>query len=185
MKDAIGSVRALDQRLRIVLERIRRGLSAAICDLQLQPLLINLKIRACALPMDAARNHLSGNAQPLGMGLAAHPLQLLDGDVIALAILNPGERQVGKSSYDHSYGDAKTKISTGGGHGSSVFRALCWVKGRSFKLRVSSFKFLVSSCEFRVPSCEVSRFRFQVEVSSFRFRVSAFEFQVSSSSVER
>jgi hypothetical protein len=131
MKDAIGSVGTLDQRLRIVLERIRRGFGAAICDLQLQPLLVNLKIRARALAMDAAGNYLSGNPQPLGMSLGTHALQLFDGDVIALAVLNPGEREIGKSRHNDGYGDAKTKISAGGGHGSSVFRALCRVKQKA------------------------------------------------------
>jgi hypothetical protein len=91
--------------------------------------------------------------------------------------LNSGEREVRESGHNDGYGDAETKISAGGGHGLRVFRALCRVKERSFRLGFC-FKLLVSSCEFRVPSCEVSRFRFQIEVSSFEFQVSSFRFRV-------
>src|SRR5947207_1068644 len=86
--------------------------SAAIRNLQLQSLLIDLEISSCTLPANAAWNNQPRDAQPLGMCLVTHSLQLFDSDVVALALLNAGKREIRHRANDHDDRDAKTKVST-------------------------------------------------------------------------
>ena len=120
VKDAIGAVSPLDKSLSIVLERIRRRLGAAIRNLQLQALFIDLEIGAGALSANAAWSHNSGDAEPLSVRLVAHTLQLFNGDVVAFALLNPGKREIRHRTNDHNDRDTKTEVSTGRRHVSSV-----------------------------------------------------------------
>ena len=122
VEDTIRAVSTFNESLRVVFERIWRRLGAPIRNLEFQALFIDLEIRASALSADAARNHKSGDAQPLGMCLIAHSLQLFHSNVVAFALLNTGKREIGHGTNDHYHGDAKTKISTGGRHGLRVVR---------------------------------------------------------------
>lgn len=94
VKNAIGAVRAFDQSLCVVLERVWRRFGTAIRNLKLQALLIDLEVGAGALTANAARNHESRHAQPLRVRLIAHALQFLNRDVVTLALLNAGKREI-------------------------------------------------------------------------------------------
>jgi len=123
VKDAIGAVVSpYDKSLGIVLERIRRRLSASIGNLKFQALFIDLEIGACALSANATWNHKSGDAEPFRVRLVTHSLQLFNGDVVALALLNPGKREIRHRTNDHNDRDTKTDVSTGRRHLSRVFR---------------------------------------------------------------
>lgn len=108
VKHAIGPIRSFDERLCVVLEGVWRGLHTAIRDLKLQSLFIDLEIRSGSLMTDAAGDNLSRYAKPFGMCVRAHPLEFLDGDVIALRISYAGKRKIGERANDYGDGDAKT-----------------------------------------------------------------------------
>src|SRR5215468_6201705 len=122
VEDTIRAVSAFDESLRVVLKRVRRRLSAAICNLKLQALFIDLEIGAGALSANASRNYEPGDSQPLSMRLVTHSLELFDGDVVAFAFLNAGEREIRHRANDYKNREAKTKKSAGRRHGLRVFR---------------------------------------------------------------
>ena len=92
VEDAVRSIRALYERLGVVLKGIWRRFDAAIGDLQLQTLLVKLEVRAGSLPMNTAWHNLPRDSQPLSMRVRAHALQFFDGDVVTFALLNASER---------------------------------------------------------------------------------------------
>src|SRR5215475_1464723 len=122
VENTIGAVSAFDESLRVVLKRVRRRLGAAICNLKLQALFIDLEIGAGALSANASRNYEPGDSQPLSMRLVTHSLELFDGDVVAFAFLNAGKCEIRHRPNDYKNRDTKTKKSTGRRHALRVFR---------------------------------------------------------------
>ena len=116
VKDTIAGVGAFDKSLGVVLECVRRRLGAAIRNLQLEPLLIDLEVGSGAFAVNAARHDLAGDAETLALRLAAHALQFLDRDVVALALLNTRKRQIGKRADNYSDCYSKSEISTNRRH---------------------------------------------------------------------
>ena len=65
------------------------------------------KIRIGPHLMNGAGLHVAAYAQALGISIVAHLIQLVDGDVIALALLDAGVSEIPKR--DHNDGDSDAK----------------------------------------------------------------------------
>jgi len=87
------------------------------------------EISAHALVLDGAGLHIPGDPQMAGVGLGAHPLQFLDGDVIALVRLYPGNSEINDRSENYDDGDTHTRTLIFALHGcihsTAVFRSGC------------------------------------------------------------
>src|SRR5271169_1035351 len=110
VEDAVVPVAALGQRLGVVHEGVGRRLGAVINHGQHQVLLDERELHMRALALDRARRHVAGHPQALGVDAGIHRAQLLDGHVVALALLHPGERQVGQPEDDDPDSHAKLHV---------------------------------------------------------------------------
>src|SRR5580700_9776154 len=61
--------------------------------------------------LDRARLHIPGHSQALRVSAVAHFVQLADGDVIALAILHAGIREVAQQEKNQDRSPAELQIS--------------------------------------------------------------------------
>src|SRR6185437_5121373 len=68
-------------------------------------------VRTAAL--NRAGLHVAGDAQALGIGAIAHPMQLFDGDVVALTLLHAGVGQVAQGEQNQHHRDPEFQELTG------------------------------------------------------------------------
>src|SRR5208337_4563752 len=67
----------------------------------------------CALALNGAGLNVSRHPQTLGVGGIAHGAQFLDGDVIALALLDAGVRQITEREQNRYDGPAELQVLAG------------------------------------------------------------------------
>jgi hypothetical protein len=89
VKDVILAVFSLHQGLGVVFESVRWRLSALVAHIQKLAVLNQHKISVGASRVDASRLHIPGNPQMPFVSIIPHRAQILDLNVIALALLDP------------------------------------------------------------------------------------------------
>lgn len=113
MENAISAKLANCQRLRVIFEGVRRWLRTLVAHAQflaflgLRILLNQHEVGIRSELMDGARHNITCNPQMLGESRVAHPMQLFDGDVIALRFLYPRICEVSEGNDDQSDSGAK------------------------------------------------------------------------------
>ena len=113
------------QRLRIVLERVRRWLFTFIGDSQRPRVLYQNEIGIGALMLDRARLDITGDAQVARVGLVAHPLQLLNGDIVALVGLHSADGEINDRAENDENGNADARALVGAFHNCIYSTAIC------------------------------------------------------------
>src|SRR5271170_5754715 len=106
MENAIASKGANGKSLRIVLESIRWRLVALVGNTQSASVLNKHKIRIRALVLNRAGLYIARHAQMACIGLAAHSIQFLDRDVVALVGLHAAHSQIDNGAKNDDDGDA-------------------------------------------------------------------------------
>ena len=106
VEHAIVSETAIGQGLRIVFESVWRRFSPGVRHGQRQVVFFQHEVNARSGALDRPGHHISRDAQSLGIGVVAHAVQFLDGDVVALAVLYAGigeiaERKQNQHGYRH------------------------------------------------------------------------------------
>ena len=110
VKHAVAAEAAIGQGLRIVFKSIGRSFGPGVIHCQILILLYQHKLHVGPGPLDRSRLHIAGDSQTLRVRAVAHLMQLLDGDVVALAVLDTGVCQVGKQQQDEKRRSAKLQI---------------------------------------------------------------------------
>src|SRR5271165_1287716 len=110
MKDAIAPKAAVRQRLRIVLESIRRRFGSGVIHWEQLILLDQHELNMGAGAFDRAWLDVPRYPQALRVNPVPHLVQLTDGDVVTLAVLHPGICQVAEQEKDYERGPTEFGI---------------------------------------------------------------------------
>src|SRR5258708_27617723 len=126
VEDAIVTKAAVGERLRVVLESIGRRVGSGIVHREQLILLHQHKLNVGSSALDRAGLHISRNSQALGESAIAHLVQLADRNVVALAVLHAGVREITKQQKNHNRGRAEFEIGfTLAGHTKPPTEAIC------------------------------------------------------------
>src|ERR1700733_897581 len=124
MEDAIVAVGAVGEGLGVVLEGVGWWLGAFVAYVEFAALLEEGEVDVGAYAMDAARGYVAGDAEVADVGLAAHRVELADGDVVALVVADAGQGEVGDGGENDQcgYDDLGRALVVCVGHGRSAFQ---------------------------------------------------------------
>ena len=112
MEDAVAAVGADGQGLGVVFEGVGWGLGALVDDVEGFALFEEGEVGSGTGAVDAAGRDVAGHAEVAGVGLAAHALELGDGDVVAFVFADScdGEPGDGGQDDDGSEGDFELRF---------------------------------------------------------------------------
>jgi hypothetical protein len=105
VEDAVVTVGAYCQSLRVVFEGVGRGFGALVDNGELAALLEEIEGGVGAGAVDAAWGYVAGYAEVTNVRLVTHALKFADGDVIALVVAAAGEGEVSDCAEDDHGGD--------------------------------------------------------------------------------
>src|SRR6516164_11023494 len=111
-EDAVFAIFAFGQRLSVVLESVRWSFGAAVHHWNHAAFFDELELEVGSLALDGAWSDVASDAQPLAVGVGTHAVQFLDGDVIALAVLNAGVGEIAERNNDNDDDRAEAQVST-------------------------------------------------------------------------
>jgi len=120
MKNAVAPISADRQSLGVVLEGIWWRLLAFVGNLQVLIVLNEHECGIGAVMVDGAGRDIARHPQVARVGLLAHRLQFLDGDVVALVRLYAAYGEIGDHSHDHEDRDADTQTLVAALHAVSI-----------------------------------------------------------------
>jgi len=94
VENAVMPKAAIGQRLRVIFKSIGRRFSSCVIYREQLILLHQHKLYVSPVAPDRSRLHIPRDPQALGVSAIAQLVQFGDGDVIALAVLNPGVGEI-------------------------------------------------------------------------------------------
>src|SRR5579864_692863 len=110
MENPVLAKAAFRERLRVVLERVWWWLGTCIAHRQTQVLLHQNEIHMRAAALNRSCLHISRYPKTLGIGAVAKTTQLLDGYVVALALLHPGVGKIAQHHQDQNRSAAEFQV---------------------------------------------------------------------------
>ncbi len=103
----------IGERLGVVFERVGWSFGSGVIDVERLILFHQHELHVSSRAFDRARLYIPGDAQALRVRTVAHPVEFLDGDVVALAVLYAGVGEVAQQQDDNRCRSAKFEISLG------------------------------------------------------------------------
>ena len=113
VEDAVAAKAAIGQSLGVIFKSIRRRFGPAVNHGQKLIVFYQRKFNSRTRAFDRTGLDIPGHPQMPGVSAVTHAPQFLDGDVITLALLYPGVRQITHGEQDQRHRPAEFEIFPG------------------------------------------------------------------------